>query len=239
MLKSIKKAISRRQFQPDVLGLLVNPFYFARKGLYDSINSLAGHVSGRVLDVGCGNKPYEKLFKCSRYVGLEIDSPQNRNNKKADFFYDGTTFPFKNSEFDSIVVNEVLEHVFKPSDFLSEINRVLKPNGMLLLTVPFCWDEHEQPNDYARYSSFGLKSLVERAGFSLIEQRKTMNDLRAIFQMLNGYIYKKTATRSFSVNLLTTFFLMAPFNIAGELLSRILPRNDDFYLDNVILAKKK
>ena len=238
MIDSIKKYFNKQQYQPDVFGLFINPFYFARKGLYENISALAGKVTGRILDVGCGQKPYATLFRFSQYIGLELDSPENRQTKKADFFYDGVTFPFQDCEFDSVVVNEVFEHVFNPTDFLREINRVLRPDGMLLMTVPFVWDEHEQPNDYARYSSFGLISIVERHGFKVIEHRKSIGDIRVVFQMLNGYLYKKTVSRSSYVNLLKTFVLMAPFNILGELLSKILPSNDDLYLDNIILAQK-
>jgi len=238
LIDTIKKYFNKQQYQPDVFGLFVNPFYFARKGLYENISALADRVTGRVLDVGCGQKPYAALFRFSQYIGLELDSPENRRTKKADYFYDGTRFPFQGCEFDSIVVNEVFEHVFNPTDFLREIHRVLKTNGTLLMTVPFVWDEHEQPNDFARYSSFGLKSIVERNGFKVIEYRKSMSDIRVIFQMINGYLYKITVSRNGYVNLLTTFVLMAPFNILGELLSKLLPKNDDLYLDNIILAQK-
>jgi SAM-dependent methyltransferase len=238
MIDSIKKYFSKQQYQPDAFGLFVNPFYFARKGLYENISALAGSVTGRILDVGCGQKPYADLFRFSEYIGLELDSPENRRTKKADVFYNGSSFPFQDREFDSVVANEVFEHVFNPTDFLREINRVLKPGGMLLLTVPFVWDEHEQPNDYARYSSFGLASIVKQSGFKVIERRKSINDIRVIFQMLNGYLYKKTVSQNSYVNLLAAFVLMAPFNLLGELLSKILPRNDDLYLDNILLAQK-
>jgi SAM-dependent methyltransferase len=238
MIDAIKRYFNKQQFQPDVLGLFVNPFYFARKGLHENISALAEKVSGKILDVGCGQKPYQKLFRFSQYIGLELDSPENRQSKKADYFYDGLKFPFGDGEFDSVVTNEVFEHVFNPADFLREINRVLKPAGMLLMTAPFVWDEHEQPNDYARYSSFGLIAIIERHGFKVIERRKSMGDIRAIFQLLNGYFYKKTVSRYGYVNLLTTLVLMAPFNVLGELLSKMLPKNDDLYLDNIILAQK-
>lgn len=238
LINTLKKYFNTQQFKPGIVGLFINPFYFSRKGLYDNISAFAGTITGKTLDVGCGQKPYESLFRSSQYVGLEIDSPQNRLNKKADFFYDGATFPFQDHEFDSIVVNEVFEHVFNPFDFLGEINRVLKPEGRLLMTVPFCWDEHEQPYDYARYSSFGLIAIVEKYGFRVLEHRKSISDIRVLFQLLNGYIYKKTVSSNKYLNLLTTLFLMAPFNLAGELIARVLPRNDDLYLDNIILAQK-
>jgi len=240
MIERIKHALRKGQFKPGILALFFNPYYFSRKGLFRHISLSAPHVTGRTLDVGCGTKPYEKLFlSATSYIGLELDTVANRKNKKADYFYNGPTFPFQNNEFDSVIVNEVLEHVFSPSDFLSEIYRVLKPNGILLMTVPFVWDEHEQPFDYARYSSFGLKYLLEKSGFEIIECRKSIGDIRVIFQLINCYIYKKTFTKNVFVNLSTTFFLMSPFTILGELLSKMLPKNEDLYLDNVILLKTK
>lgn len=238
MLDTFKQYLRKQQFHPGFLGLFVNPFYFARKGLLENISVMTKHLNGKTLDIGCGQKPYEKLFNSTQYIGLEIDSPENRQNKKANYFYDGTNFPFQDNEFDSIITNQVFEHVFNPGVFLQEISRVLKPGGMLLITVPFVWDEHEQPYDYARYSSFGLRSILEKYGFKIIEYKKSINDIRLIFQLVNDYIYKKTVTKNVYLNLLTTFILMSPFNILGELLSKILPKNDDLYLDNIVLAKK-
>ncbi len=238
MLDMVKDRMRREQFQPGLLGLFINPFYFARKGLYRNIAALGGNINGKTLDVGCGQKPYESLFGSSRYIGLELDSPAARQNKKVDFYYDGTAFPFGSEEFDSVVLNQVLEHVFNPPQFLAEVNRILKKGGVVLLTVPFVWDEHEQPNDYARYSSFGVRFLLEQNRFELLVQRKTANDITAIFQLVNAYLYKKTVTRSSLINFLVTLVLMAPVNCLGAVLSGILPRNDDLYLDNVILAKK-
>jgi len=238
MLNKLKQYIQKEQFQPGVLALFVNPFYFARKGLFENIIPLTKYIEGKTLDVGCGQKPYEKFFNSTQYIGLEIDTIENRQNKMADFFYDGVAFPFQDKEFDSVITNQVFEHVFNPDDFLKEINRVLKTGGTLLMTVPFVWDEHEQPYDYARYSSFGIKSILERYGFYIVECKKSINDIRVIFQLMNNYIYKKTVTRKVYLNLLTTFILMSPINILGELLSKILPQNDDLYLDNIVLAEK-
>lgn len=237
MLKIIKDLIVKEQFEPSLLGLVTNPFYIARKGLLKSIKECSSLITGITLDVGCGTKPYEKYFKSSRYIGLEIDTTLNRDIKKADYFYDGGTFPFANQEFDSIVTNQVFEHVFNPSQFLKELNRVLKMKGTLLMTVPFVWDEHEQPYDYARYSSFGLKSVLKENGFEIIKHIKSVNDLRVLVQLLNGFIYKKSVHIPILKQLLT-IFVMFPINILGIAISKLLPSNNDLYLDNIILAKK-
>jgi SAM-dependent methyltransferase len=225
-------------FDPGVAGLLLNPFYHARKGLYRAIAGFAGAIRGQVLDVGCGQKPYECLFTCERYVGLEFDSEENRRNKKADCFYDGGVFPFAADNFDAVVCNQVLEHVFNPDDFVGEIVRVLKPGGTLLLTVPFAWDEHEQPYDYARYSSFGLRALLERNGLAVESMVKTNAGVRAIAQLAAAYLYKVTRTGRFAIDVLIDIVLIAPVNICGVILGAVLPATPDFYLDNVVLAKK-
>ena len=235
---SLRAIYEKESFDPGIVGLFVNPFYFARKGLIGAIRAFANEVGGKILDVGCGQKPYQRLFASSEYIGLELDTPANRQCKRADLYYDGHTFPFPVNMFDSIICNQVLEHVPDPHAFLSEIKRVLKANGTLLLTVPFMWDEHEQPHDYARYSSFGLEYLLNAHGFAIIEHRKTMADIRMILQLINGYLYKKTVTTNGYLNLVVTVMLMSPINVLGEILSRVLPRSEDLYLDNVVLARK-
>lgn len=236
----LRRLAERSAFRPGLPGVFLNPFYFARKGLYRAIRGMAGEIGGRTLDVGCGKKPYAALFKnSSEYVGLEIDSPENRRNKNADFFYDGKRFPFVDESFESVVANQVFEHVFNPGEFLGEIRRVLKPGGALLLSVPFVWDEHEQPFDFARYSSFGLASVLENAGFTVVGRKKTVNDASLVFQLVNVFIYKKFFTGNENIDVLLAIMLIAPFNMLGTLLGGLLPRNEDLYLDNVILARKK
>ncbi len=232
------KRVENERFSPGVLGLFINPFYFARKGLYRELGLLSRKLSGKLLDVGCGSKPYRRSFSVTDYIGLEVDTPRNRAAGYADAFYDGKTFPFGKEDFDSVFASQVLEHVFEPNEFLGEIRRVLKPGGRLLLTVPFVWDEHEQPHDYARYSSFGLAHLLSKNGFRVTESRKSVTTVAVVFQMLNAYLYKKTATKSLYLNLIFTLVLMAPWNILGMVFAWILPKNTDLYLDNVILAEK-
>ncbi len=237
-MQAIKQYILKQQYAPGLLGLWFNPYYHSRRGLRKAIGQMALHMKGRLLDVGCGRKPYREMFLTNEYVGLEIDTLENRTNKQADFFYDGNSFPFEEPDFDGIVCNQVLEHVFAPDRFLGEIHRVLKPGGLLLLTVPFVWDEHEQPWDYARYSSFGLKSLLEKNGFEVLKQQKINADVRALFQLINAYLFKILWTRWQVANLFICAAMMAPFNILGALLYKVLPANPDLYLDQVVLARK-
>ncbi len=201
---------------------------------------MAPKMEGHLLDVGCGSKPYRNLFGAEGgYVGLEVDTPESRATNCADYFYDGLVFPFNEESFDGVISNQVLEHVFNPDEFLKEIFRVLKPEGKLLLSVPFVWDEHLQPMDYARYSSFGLRSLLEKNGFVVEELHKMNADVRVIFQLINVYLHKILLTSSSKMNMLICAIFMAPFNLLGILLNKVLPSNPDLFLSQIVMARKK
>jgi len=238
MINRLKQFIIKQMFFPGLIaGLFLNPFYFARRSLMQHIKSLAHYINGKVLDVGCGEKPYQSLFQSSNYVGLEISTNNTLQYSNPDVYYDGNKFPFKDESFDAVLSFQVFEHVFEPDRFLSEVQRVLKDQGTILLTVPFIWDEHLQPHDFARYTSYGLTALLKKYNFEIIEYRKSLNDFRIVFQIIAMYWYKKLITKNVYLNLLLYVFFFGPLNLIG-LLSYIFPSNNDFYLDNIILAKK-
>jgi len=234
----LRRIIRRQEFRPGTVGAFVNPFFLARRALWREIAAVSSSLDGPLLDVGCGTKPYRSLFAAGIYVGLDIDNAHCRALGIADVFYDGGKFPFEDAQFQSVLCNQVLEHVFNPSDFLGEIWRVLAKGGTLLLTVPFVWDEHEQPFDYARYSSFGLKALLERHGFRVIRQRKLLADISVLFQLANAYVFKITRTRFTSINLVLTALVMGPISLLGLVLGALLPDNPDLFLDQLVVAER-
>jgi SAM-dependent methyltransferase len=239
MIFGIKKIYYKQAFNPDFFGLFVNPFYFARLGLLKKVTFYSKYMrGGELIDIGCGSMPYKKLFKVNKFLGLDIDSEDSRIRGIADFYYNGKTFPLQPNSFDHCLCNQVLEHVFNPEEFLGEIHRILKPNGKFLLTVPFVWDEHEQPYDYARYTSFGLKSLLEKNGFKILQHEKIGADATVIFQLINTYIFKLFIKRNKLARFIGMIFFMAPINLLGLILSKLIPKNPDLYLDQIILAKK-
>jgi len=237
-MQFVSRFMQRQAFFPTPAGLLLNPFYLARRGLAASVRKYAPHLQGRLLDVGCGRKPYRSLFTVDAYVGLDIDSEVSRALGMADHLYDGKDFPLADAVFDSVLCNQVLEHVFEPDRFLAEIRRVLKAGGKLLLTVPFVWDEHEQPFDYARYSSFGLRALLEKNGFRVLQQEKIGADASTLFQMVNVYLYKVVERWPSPFRWLVTIGVMGSINAIGALAGRLLPKNPDFFLDHIVLAER-
>lgn len=239
MLKRFKQVYLRQLGTPGFLGLFVNPFYFSRRSLLKEVSGIAAQLHGRMVDVGCGQQPYRHLFDVEEYCGVELDTEFNRKNKKAEFFYDGKTLPFQAGHFDALLCNQVLEHVPDDEAFVAELARVVKPGGLLVLTAPFIWDEHEQPYDFKRYTSYGIHALMERHGLSVIEFRKTCADASLAFQVINAYTYKTLLPRNPYLHLLLTVLLIAPVNVLGAVMARLLPANPDMYLDNIVLVRKQ
>ena len=238
MKVKLRKNRLRETFLPSWCAVFLNPFYFARYGLYQAISEYSESLTGDLLDVGCGTKPYKSLFNVPSYIGLDIDSHASRSRGIADYFYDGACFPFRNEMFDSVLCSQVLEHVFHPDQFLTEIYRVMRPGAKMLLTVPFLWDEHEQPYDYARYSSFGLIALLEKNGFVVLEHKKVGADASCLFQLSNAYLFKISINWNRYLRLFFVLMAMGPINLLGLIAKRTLPSNPDLFLDHVALIQK-
>lgn len=239
MKNAIKKIIAREKFRPRLIGIFINPYYFTRRGLYKAVFNNKSYLTGRMLDFGCGNKPYKDLIKVDEYIGLDIEeSGHDSTNYDVDVYWDGKTIPFENNYFDSILSSEVLEHVFEPDNILQELNRVCKKGGKLVLTVPFVWNEHEVPYDFGRYSSYGIKHLLKKHGFEILDYKKTTNYVETVFQLWNTYVFQSILRVPFIQALLTPI-LIAPVTLVGLVVSKLLPKDHTLFLNNAVVAIKK
>ncbi|MEQ8459918.1 MAG: class I SAM-dependent methyltransferase [Sandaracinaceae bacterium] len=126
---------------------------------------------GRVVDLGCGTAPYRDLIlqTADEYIGVDwVESLHDRSHVdvNADL---NQPLPFASEFADTVVSFQVLEHIANPTLLLSEAHRILKPGGALHVTVPFMWHIHEAPHDYFRYTEYGLRHILEGAGFTGID----------------------------------------------------------------------
>ena len=241
LIIKLKNYFISQYFLPTAfIGLALNPFYIIRRGLLKAFKTLASEVSGgRLLDYGCGRKPYATLFDVGEYVGIDIEvSGHNHGSSRVDYYFDGTNIPFCDEYFDNVFSSEVFEHVFDIDVALDEINRVLKPGGKLLFSCPFVWNEHEQPYDYARYTSFALQHLLEKHGFKLVKLIKTTTFIETIFQVFTLYLFENCLPKNKFLKYILVPVLLFPIHALGIFLSLILPDNESFYHNNVVLAEK-
>ncbi|WP_336514099.1 class I SAM-dependent methyltransferase [Pollutibacter soli] len=227
-----------REFNPNI----TSPVFLIKQNLYRKIRQYAPNLNGRLMDFGCGQKPYEHLFKVSNYIGVDFKGEgETYSQEKVDVFYDGKTLPFEDNYFDAIFSSEVFEHVFNLPEILMELKRVLKPGGRILVTCPFAYGEHEIPNDYARYTSFAMKYMFESNGFKILVQDKTGGNIEAITQLRIVYWNLHIISRVRKIPVVRSLFrflVFVPNNLFAIIAGKIFPYRQDLYLNNIVLAEK-
>lgn len=161
----------------------------ATKRLVHEVLKFRHYASGRMLDIGCGTKPYKIVFENQVSLHIGIDVPYSAHSLAAiDVYSSATVLPFQNETFDFVLCTEVLEHVSDPEAAYLEIARVLKPGGMALVTTPFMYRIHEAPYDFYRYTPFAYSALAQRAGLTV----KTLAQRGGYFTVLLDYQFKGT-----------------------------------------------
>jgi SAM-dependent methyltransferase len=114
----------------------------------------------RVLDAGGGSSPYMAYFGHHRY-----NSCDRYTKDRVTYFADLHQLPVSDDAYDAIICTQVLEHVPYPHKVVSELFRVLKPEGFLFLTAPQAQGLHFEPHHYFNFTRYGLELLFEDAGF--------------------------------------------------------------------------
>jgi SAM-dependent methyltransferase len=138
--------------------------------LEEFVGRLCSRAAGDlVVDIGCGMQPYRcYLSGFSRYLGIDMPGKPDSGDE-ADIFADAQHLPLAAGVADAVLCTEVIEHVQRPARLLEGIFDVLKPGGQLILSVPFSWHIHDEPHDYWRFTEYGLKLILEDAGFTVQE----------------------------------------------------------------------
>lgn len=125
-----------------------------------------------VIDLGAGEATLRGRVKHGRYVAIDRGIGHAGWDYSAlDVVADAARIPVADQRADLIVCKQVLEHVPEPIALLKEAARVLKPGGTLLLSTNQQWPQHQQPYDFFRFTSFGLRYCLEQAGLETVELR--------------------------------------------------------------------
>ncbi len=145
-----------------------HPRYLNKRYSYRILLSIKHYAKGRMVDIGCGLRPYQILFKdqVTSYIG--IDWPASAEKARPDIISDALFLPILHDKADTVLATELIEHLPDPDQFIAEVARILRINGALILSVPFLEPLHEEPRDYYRLTPHGLRVILERHGFSLV-----------------------------------------------------------------------
>ncbi|MFP6680414.1 MAG: class I SAM-dependent methyltransferase [Dehalococcoidia bacterium] len=142
--------------------------YASKIRLDASARALIPRLSGRVLDVGAGAQPYRKYIRQEcEYISMELADGQD-----TDMVGSVLDIPVSNDTFGGVICTEVIEHVMDPASAIREIYRVSKPGSFLYLTAPMSWGLHYEPNDYYRFTKYGLIAILEKGGYRVLETRQ-------------------------------------------------------------------
>ena len=145
------------------------------------------HARGRLIDLGCGAKPYQALFApfVDSHYGVDFAATAGLHYgeaTKADLLVNGSETGLPAGSYDTILCTQVLEHVFETKAFVAECHRLLAKGGKGIFTVPFLWQTHAEPNDFFRFTRFGLERLFTEAGFKVLELRPVGGSYSALIQ---------------------------------------------------------
>ncbi len=236
----MRSLASKWRFFPAPIAAMYQGTFLIRRALFKAIEPIARDVRGDVLDFGCGSKPYRALFtSCDSYTGVDIAvSGHDHAESEIDIFYDGKTLPFQDQQFDAVVAFEVFEHVFNIDEMLLELRRTLKPGGQIVLTMPFAWPEHETPYDFGRYTTFGIASVMQRTGFDVDLIQRTNGTVEAIHQLWIQYFTARIFGRLGLIGKFAKFPFIALTNISAIMLRMILPRDDTYYSNLIVCARR-
>lgn len=151
----------------------------------------AAHARGRMIDIGCGVKPYRQLMApwVDSHIGVD-HADTLHTTAHVDLIGTAYNIPVEDYSFDTALCTAVLEHLEEPEAGLRECFRVLRPGGAAIYIVPLFWHLHEEPRDFYRYTKHGLRYLFEKVGFEIVEIKPMSGFWVTWGQMLAYYVVR-------------------------------------------------
>lgn len=239
-------------FDQNVLRSRLEPTWLAANYLGSSkrrkaLAQVAHYAHGRLLDVGCGNKPYREIFApyVQTYIGL--DYPPTASSRQIrvssiDLYADALALPLAAAQVDTLLASEVIEHLSDTQQAFAEFYRVLRPGGTVILTVPFLYPVHGQP-DYYRFTLLGLKEVARRHGLETLFQAPLGSFWTFFAEMFNIYLNYKlfggTPLRwVLSVLLRPLLWAVTALNNALALAFEWLHPESSFFRGSVVVLRK-
>jgi len=155
----------------DTKELAVSSRLVSGRALAAYLASIKAHARGHLADLGCGNAPLYGYYKDFVDQVTCVDWPGTlHKTNHIDIFGDlNSVLQIDDGSFDTILSTSVLEHIWRHDVFWGEMARLLKPGGRLLLGTPFLYHLHEEPYDFFRWTSHGLRRACEENDLTVID----------------------------------------------------------------------
>jgi SAM-dependent methyltransferase len=145
--------------------------WLANHKILGALERARGFAHGRLLDVGCGSRPFAHVFagRVSHYFGTDLSVSPYLAARPPDAFARAEAQPVRTASMDTVLGLSMLTYLPEPRLMLEEAHRVLKPGGVLLLEFTQMVPLHDAPHDYFRFTRYGAAYLLTRAGFEPLE----------------------------------------------------------------------
>lgn len=138
----------------------------------------------RILDVGCGFKPWLRMFDKNKveYIGVDFD----KRKSAADFIASADQLPFPDNDFDALIYSEILEHTEDITGAVKEMRRVAKNNALIYISAPFIFPEHGIPYDFQRLTRYFYHKTFQDDEIILIKESNS--SISTAFVAFNFFI---------------------------------------------------
>jgi SAM-dependent methyltransferase len=225
----------------------LHPQWFACRQERRQLQHIAKRTQGNIiLDIGCSDQHIRNYLPPDAvYIGLDYyNTATYLYNTTPQIYGDAQRLPFKESTVDSILLLNVLEHLKKPMECISEINRILKPHGRFILHMPFMYPLHDRPFDYQRFSIHGLRELINQNDLEILEVTAIGKPLETATLCLNLAVSKTVLDWLKHKNPACILVMLLPFficltNLVALLFSRISPDDDIMPFGYQLLCTKR
>jgi len=184
--------------------------------------SANGDAGGVLIDLGCGEKPYEGLF-AARTIGID----RTYRHGDPDIVGFAEALPIRDGAASTVLSTQSLEHADDPAELLDEAYRILAPGGTLLLSTHGVFIHHPDPHDYWRWTEEGLTRLFRSRGFD-VQRVHHQGEVFLTGLLLAAYpigapTFSGTPVVRFLARAVTTVVNVVGF--AAEAAARVLPRH--------------
>jgi len=202
-------------------------------------------ANGIVLDIGCADQSLKKKISCKcTYIGLDYPGTVDTMYKtRPTVFGDAHQPPFERNSIDTIALLEVLEHVTDPETALRESCKLLRANGVLLMSMPFLYPIHDAPADYQRFTKFKLESFLSANKMTVETLITNSQPIVTAAALVNIALTKSVINSVKKMHLFILFAVFLPViiplvNLFGWLIGKLSPV-DDFMPHNIFIVARK